>query len=101
MVLSKLEETHNANTPPWIENQQVVIFSQDNLCPPRECERQHVIILRVTTVELYIEIGFDALTISHDALDQLSDRLRRDFQPRPRRDVAKFGKLLSVIENLM
>lgn len=101
MILKKLKKTSDADAAPWIENEQVVILTQDDLGAARERKREHVIVLRIAAVQLPIKVRIDALPVTFDAFDQFDDRLGRDAQPRPRRDIAEFIQLFSMIEKLV
>src|SRR6266550_9295192 len=100
MILKELEEPHDADPTPRVEHEQIIILSEDDFRRARECECQHVVVFRIATIELRIQIRFDALTVPLDTLDQFSNSLRRDVQPRPRRDIAKLSELLRVINKL-
>ncbi len=72
MILQELEESHDADASPRVEDEQVVILRQDELRRSRQCQREHVVVLRVATVELRVQVRLDALPVPLDASDEFA-----------------------------
>lgn len=101
MLPKELKKPHDSNAAPRGQNEQIVVFRQDNFSTSSERQGQYVVILRIATVELCTHVRVDALAIPLETFNELDNGLGGDFEPRPRRDIAQLAELLGVIEKLM
>ena len=56
MIFQELKEPHDANAPPRVKNEQVLIFRQNDLGNTCHREREHIIVFRIPAVTNRIQV---------------------------------------------